>query len=694
MRREYHSQTIRHLQQWLQRVSRNKRISLAQHAEQMLYEIPQPPLPSIPNTSSTIKPSPLILAWSDVTVLFQKFQVDWSPDDYISVKVSPSTSNPATEQPALDALPPSSGASSSAALMSSTSSSVTSSSIAVFLGDAKNLEGEEQGISSEVLRHDLGLLIEDIFDEANVTVEELNENVWTIEKLAEQFNVSTKTISRWRSQGLVSRRLVFPGGRKRVAFPESSVRCFDERNPDKVRRGALFSQMLPEESDKILRLAKRFSDRGGCPSEVVRRVASMTNRSEEAVRYTIQNHDQEHEDDAIFPDHNRRDGDVRDETKRQIYEQFCRGLSLEQLTNRYRCFSKTKIQRIITEVRLTRILELPLDYFGKDEFDKIREGSKVEESILKPIDANATTRKSRMPSGLPPYLASLYELPLLSREQEYHLFRKMSYLRYRAAMLRDKLNPLNPRTAYMDEIERLYDASVSVKNQIIQANLRLVVSIAKRHIASIDDFFELISDGNISLMRAAEKFDFTRGNKFSTYASWAIMKNFARTIPEELRRRDRSNSGELEFWELVDPSQMDPADGDFGESPYGFSLEKMLSDLDERERQIIRARFGLGDTESPMTLTQVGQLLGITKERVRQIESRAINKLRRAINTATASHGPLEPLEFDFTDQLRSQTAAATAMREDQPESRFSFFCYDTPDLDTSSVLDEDDHKH
>ena len=87
----------------------------------------------------------------------------------------------------------------------------------------------------------------------------------------------------------------------------------------------------------------------------------------------------------------------------------------------------------------------------------------------------------------------------------------------------------------MDEIERLYDQAVTVKNQIVRANLRLVVSIAKRHVGPTDNFFELVSDGNMSLIRAAEKFDYARGNKFSTYASWAIMKNFARTIPDELQ---------------------------------------------------------------------------------------------------------------------------------------------------------------
>ncbi len=91
----------------------------------------------------------------------------------------------------------------------------------------------------------------------------------------------------------------------------------------------------------------------------------------------------------------------------------------------------------------------------------------------------------------------------------------------------------------MDEIESLYEKSVEVKNQIVQSNLRLVVSIAKRHVNGTDDFFGLISDGNISLIRAVEKFDYSRRTKFSTYATWAIMKNFARTIPDEFKHRDR-----------------------------------------------------------------------------------------------------------------------------------------------------------
>src|SRR5581483_3907336 len=139
----------------------------------------------------------------------------------------------------------------------------------------------------------------------------------------------------------------------------------------------------------------------------------------------------------------------------------------------------------------------------------------------------------RAPEGLPPYLAGLYDDPLLTREQEAHLFRKMNYLKYRASKVREQIDPARARTADLDEVERLQEEALAVKNQIIRANLRLVVSIAKRHVGPSNNFFELVSDGNMSLIRAVEKFDFSRGNKFSTYASWAIMKNFARTIPEE-----------------------------------------------------------------------------------------------------------------------------------------------------------------
>ena len=190
--------------------------------------------------------------------------------------------------------------------------------------------------------------------------------------------------------------------------------------------------------------------------------------------------------------------------------------------------------------------------------------------------------------------------------------------------------------ADIEEIERLLDEAHRAKNRIIQANLRLVVNIAKRHVGPQTNFFELISDGNMSLIRAVDKFDYTRGFKFSTYASWAIMKNFARSVPKAGARRERFQTGREELLETSRNLRFE------GEEPYQEpdisvrqSIERVLDQLAPREREIVMRRFGLGDTPGPQTLEEVGRHFGVTKERIRQIEGRALGKLRGLINPKT-----------------------------------------------------------
>jgi RNA polymerase primary sigma factor/RNA polymerase sigma factor len=183
----------------------------------------------------------------------------------------------------------------------------------------------------------------------------------------------------------------------------------------------------------------------------------------------------------------------------------------------------------------------------------------------------------------------------------------------------------------MDEIEELHEQIVDTKNHIARCNLRLVVSIAKRHVKPDQNFFELVSDGNLSLLRAVEKFDYARGNKFSTYASWAIMKNFARTIPGEYRQRDRFRTSYDELFDLTQEKRGNPIIEENMQQDRISKIQRVLSRLDERERQIIVGRFGLDHTKEPQTLKEVGEELGVTKERIRQIEARALSKLRQAV---------------------------------------------------------------
>ncbi len=482
--------------------------------------------------------------------------------------------------------------------------------------------GPQIVMTGDDARHDLRLLIEDLSDSANIRVDEVTERVHTVDDLARMFNVSTKTISRWRRQGLVSRRFIFDG-RKRVGFLQTSVERFVAHNQERIARGERFSQLSDDERNDIIERARRLALAGGGPAEVTRRIARHMNRSIETIRYTLKQFDERHPRLAIFSDQT---GPLTDEIKRKIYQQFRRGISVETLAKRYGR-TKTTVYRVTNEMRAQRILELPLDYMYNEEFD--RPGA--ERRILGPMpESDVATRKPRIPAGLPHYLASLYEVPLLTREQEQHLFRKLNFLKYKASRLRETLDPGQARSRTMDRIEQLYDQAVKTKNRIVQANLRLVVSIAKRHANATDDFFSLVSDGNMSLIRAVEKFDYARGNKFSTYASWAIMKNFARTIPEEYRHRDRFRTSHDEAFTMRQDERTDQYAQESAQHLRRTQIGRILSRLDDREQRIIISRFGLDHSQEPQTLKEVGSQMGVTKERVRQIEARALSKLRAA----------------------------------------------------------------
>lgn len=469
--------------------------------------------------------------------------------------------------------------------------------------------------------HDLRLFVDDLSASANIPVEKASEPVLTVDDLSERFNVSTKTVDRWRKRGLVSRRFKF-GNRTRVGFLKSSVNRFLDVHGEEVERGRRFTQLSDEEREDIVRWARRLARHGGCPSEISRRLSRKLGRSQETIRYTLKNYDEEHPENAIFPNAK---SPLTDEKKRDIYRRYQRGVSVSRLADEY-CRTKNSIYRIVSEVRAERLFNESIDYMDSPEFHK----PNADRTILgPPPEVEKKHTRVKPPPGLPPYLASLYSIPLLTREEEQYWFRKMNYLKFRAAKLRDQIDPKRPKTKQMDQLEDYLTRAMEVKNFLIRSNLRLVVSIAKRHITPTSNFFEMVSDGNMSLIRAIEKFDYTKGNKFSTYATWAIMKNFARSIPQEHKVLDRYRTGNEEVFQQSSDKRANPFEEELNNQKQHQVIMSILDQLDERERDIILHRYGLVRGTEPQTLEQIGRRLGVTKERVRQIESRGLKKLQK-----------------------------------------------------------------
>jgi RNA polymerase sigma factor (sigma-70 family) len=488
-----------------------------------------------------------------------------------------------------------------------------------------------EAMSGRTLRGDLLRLMLDVCDSFDLRAAEYDEEVLDLPSLARRLKVSTKTVQRWCRAGLPSRRLVFADGKRRLAFLESSLRWFVRNRRRQVLRSARFSQMSEEERQDVLRRAKRMASFTHCSLiDVSRRLAARTGRAVETIRYTLRRHDQENPSAAIFP---YLSAPLSDQDRLVIYRCFLRGVSVPVLAERYRR-TRGSIYRLVNEMRARQLMQRPIPYIYNPQFDL----PNADETILAAAEGgdgrekgDGKRRTVTAPPDLPQYLKDLYEVPLLDAQQEHAIFRRYNYLKHKADKLRGQIDANHIRTGELKQIETLLLQANGVKNQIIRSNLRLVVSIAKKHLSGPQTLFELVSDGNLSLMRAVEKFDYFRGFRFSTYASWAIMKNFARSVPKERYQLDRFATGQEEV--VLDVAALRGYDPHAVNLPeLRESIEAMLAQLSPRERTILTNHYGLEKEGESRTLEQLSQRLGISKERVRQIEIQALNKLRRILH--------------------------------------------------------------
>ncbi len=230
-------------------------------------------------------------------------------------------------------------------------------------------------------------------------------------------------------------------------------------------------------------------------------------------------------------------------------------------------------------------------------------------------------------AGLTPYIASLYQNRLLAKEEEQFYFRRMNWLKFKAATTRGRLDRRRASLRQIEAVEGLLNEAETVKAILITSNLRLVVSIAKKFVDPVWSFEELVSEGNLALMRAVEKFNFALGNRFSTYATYAIQRHFYRLSQRGRQFRKRFVADDEA---LKDRAEKQPEHDYCSSEQIGMLKELFagfLAELEPRERKIVVARFGF-DGKAPRTFRELGSQMGVCKERIRQIQSRAMEKLR------------------------------------------------------------------
>ena len=346
------------------------------------------------------------------------------------------------------------------------------------------------------------------------------------------------------------------------------------------------------------------------------------------------------------------------------------------------------------------VLEADLEEDLKEDLKEVEEVTETEEEkaaaveeegkgfVISDVDEDDAPQQTVMVAGatadpVKDYLKQIGKVSLLNAEQEVELAKRIEAGLFAEEMLNEG-KKLDKKTRL--DLEWIATDGRRAKNHLLEANLRLVVSLAKRYTGRGMLFLDLIQEGNLGLIRAVEKFDYTKGYKFSTYATWWIrqaitraMADQARTIripvhmvevinklarvqrqmlqdlgreptPEELAREldmtpekvvevqkygrepislhtPLGEEGDSEFGDLIEDSEaIVPADA-VSFTLLQEQLESVLDTLSDREAGVVRMRFGLTDGQ-PKTLDEIGKVYGVTRERIRQIESKTMSKLR------------------------------------------------------------------
>jgi len=482
-------------------------------------------------------------------------------------------------------------------------------------------------IPGDDLKADLRRLLLDLSRSLLSPENAAGADLLTLREAAQRHNASDSALRAWKRAGLPLRYVLDGKGHHRLGCRRQVLERFLSENSAQLLARPARRRLTAEEQAGVLEQAYALRANGVASlSAAARQIADRVGVSPRCVERFLRRDEKGAAGQPLFA---ARFKPLDAAQQEQIASRFRQGSSATQIAAQtghslsavYRALHKTAVETVLS----TPIKVIPSPEFGQPG---------AEQTILGPDGLFITPPKSearlpKPPPGLPPYLRDLYSIPLLTRDQESCLFRRYNFVKYRMVEIQEQMRKRGYHLRLVDRFESHRRAADALRSILVRSNLRLVVSIAKRHSGPLMGLLELISEGNLCLMRAVECYDYTRNARFSTYATWALTKHYARFVPETNYKLRSMVTGQDDFLNALGdrrPIESDNSEAlDYVKSIIGRAIDGLLP----RERAVIQGRYGLGDAQpAPKTLEDIATVMGVTRERIRQIEARALQKLR------------------------------------------------------------------